>query len=346
MDEPTTTSGTNLAPYTTLRVGGPAAQIVEAATEEQIIEDVERLNNAEEPLLILGGGSNLVIADAGWPGTVLLIRSLGVEQADACGASEFTVAAGESWDGFVAQMVQQGYSGIEALSGIPGLVGAAPIQNVGAYGQEVAETIVRIRAWDRDSRRLVQLRNEDCGFSYRDSRFKRDPHRFVILAVTFGLRSSNVSSPIRYGQLANALRVGVGDRAALEDTREVVLQLRREKGMVLDSADPDTRSAGSFFTNPILTPEQAEALPDDSPAFPTPEGVKVSAAWLIESSGFERGYGTGPARLSSKHTLAVTSTDGATTEDVLGLARKIRAGVEASFGVTLQPEPVLIGCSL
>ena len=346
MSEPTSTTGTNLAPYTTLQVGGPAAQIIEAATEDQIIEQVERFSSADEPLLILGGGSNVVIADAGWPGTALLVRSQGIEQADACGASEFTVAAGQSWDGFVAEMVQQGYSGIEALSGIPGLVGATPIQNVGAYGQEVAETIVRIRAWDRDSGRVAQLRNEDCGFSYRDSRFKQDPDRFVILAVTFGLRSSNVSSPIRYGQLANALRVGVGDRAPLADTRETVLQLRREKGMVCDPADPDTRSAGSFFMNPILTPEQAEALPDYAPAFPTPDGVKTSAAWLIEDAGFGAGYGTGPARLSSKHTLALTNADGATTEDVLQLAREIRAGVEESFGVTLRPEPTLIGCSL
>ncbi|MEA3290934.1 MAG: UDP-N-acetylmuramate dehydrogenase, partial [Pseudomonadota bacterium] len=261
-NDPITTSATSLAPHTTLQVGGPASQIVEAATEEEIIEQVQRFDDSDEPLLILGGGSNVVIAAGGWPGAALLIRSRGIEQADACGASEFTVAAGESWDDFVAQMVQEGYSGIEALSGVPGLVGATPIQNVGAYGQEVSETITRVRAWDRDDGRVVQLRNEDCGFSYRDSRFKRDPDRFVILGVTFGLRNSNVSSPIRYGQLANALGVGIGDRAPLQDTRDLVLQLRREKGMVCDPADPDTRSAGSFFMNPILTTEQAEALPD------------------------------------------------------------------------------------
>lgn len=346
MNEPAATSDRKLAGYTTLQVGGPAKYIIEATTEDQIIDQVERFKDNPEELLILGGGSNLVVADSGWPGTALLIRNQGIEQADACGASEFTVAAGESWDGFVAQTVRQGYSGIEALAGIPGLVGATPIQNVGAYGQEVAETIVRLRAWDRDSGRVVQLHNEDCGFSYRDSRFKRNPDRFVILAVTFGLRYSSASSPIRYGQLANALGVGISDRAPLADTREVVLQLRREKGMVSNPADHDTFSAGSFFMNPILTPEQAEVLPYDAPAFPTAEGVKVSAAWLIESAGFERGHGKGPARLSSKHTLALTNAGGATTEDVLDLAREIRAGVADRYGVVLRPEPVLVGCAL
>lgn len=346
IDEPASTSDADLAQHTTLRVGGTAAQIVEAATEEEIIKQVARFDKAAEPLLLLGGGSNVVISDDGWPGTALLIRNRGIEQADACGASEFTVAAGEPWDDFVARMVQDGYSGIEALSGIPGLVGATPIQNVGAYGQEVAETIVRVRAWDRHRGRVVQVRNEDCGFSYRDSKFKQDPDHFVILSVTFGLRNSNVSSPIRYGQLASALQVGIGDRAPLGDTRDLVLQLRRQKGMVCDPADPDTRSAGSFFTNPILTPEQAEALPDDAPAFPTPGGVKASAAWLIENSGFAPGYGSGPARLSSKHTLAITNADRATTRDVLDLAREIRAGVQDTFGVTLLPEPNLVGCAL
>lgn len=346
MSEVKVEPGTTLAEYTTLRVGGPASEIVEATSATEIVDRVEAADSAGQSLLILGGGSNVVISDDGWPGPVLLVRNCGITISDSCGSSEVTAAAGEPWDDFVTEMVASGFSGVEALAGIPGSVGAAPIQNVGAYGQEVAQVITRIRAWDRHRSKIVKLMNEDCNFSYRNSRFKRDPDRFVVLAVTFGLEKSPLSAPIHYSELALTLGVGVSDRASAVATRDAVLNLRRSKGMVLDSADPDSNSAGSFFTNPILSPDQATKLPEDAPRFEVAEGVKTSAAWLIEQSGFSRGYGSGAARISSKHTLALTNPHAASSHDILNLAREIRAGVQTKFGVVLEPEPVLVRCHL
>jgi UDP-N-acetylmuramate dehydrogenase len=258
-----------------------------------------------------------------------------------------TVAAGEDWEALVAHAVERGWVGIEALSGIPGSVGATPIQNVGAYGQEVSQTVARVRTWDRVDRTQRTFAAADCGFSYRHSRFKADPGRYVVLDVTFQLKQGTLGAPVAYAELARRLGVEAGQRAPLADVRRTVLGLRAGKGMVLDPDDHDTWSAGSFFTNPLLTPEQADALPVEAPRWPQPDGtVKSSAAWLIEHAGFTRGYGAGPARLSTKHTLALTNRGGATTDDLLALAREVRDGVEKAFGVRLVNEPVTVGCSL
>ena len=342
-----------LRDHTTLRLGGPAARFVEATTEEQLVEVVTRADEAGEPLLVLGGGSNLVVADDGFPGTVVKVATRGVEaDADpndgpACGGVTLTVAAGENWDDLVAQAVRSGWVGVEALSGIPGAVGATPIQNVGAYGQEVSETLARVRVWDRLLRGVRTFANADCGFGYRTSRFKVQPGRFVVLSVTFQLPTGSLGAPVKYAELARSLGTEQGQRAPLEDVRRTVLGLRAGKGMVLDAADHDTWSAGSFFTNPFLTAEESDALPEDAPRWPQPDGsVKTSAAWLIERAGFDKGYGNELVSLSTKHTLAVTNRGEATTGDLLALAREVRDGVEAKFGVQLVNEPVLVGCAL
>jgi UDP-N-acetylmuramate dehydrogenase len=241
--------------------------------------------------------------------------------------------------------VAEEWSGVEALSGIPGLTGATPIQNVGAYGQEVADTIARVTAYDRVARRAEIIAAGDCGFAYRASRFKADPGRYVILSVTFQLPLGSMSAPIGYAELAARLGVAVGERAASGDVREAVLDLRRGKGMVLDPADHDTWSVGSFFTNPVV---EADRVPEGAPAWPQPQGgVKTSAAWLVERAGFPRGYPEGgAARLSTKHTLAITNRGSASTSDVIALAREIRDGVLGRFGIELTPEPVLLGYAL
>ena len=334
-----------LASLTTLRLGGPARRLVVATTEAEVIDTVRAADADGEPLLILGGGSNLVVADAGFDGTVLQVATTGVAEG-AAGEHSLQVQAGVDWDHLVSLTVEQGYAGLEALSGIPGRTGAAPIQNVGAYGQEVAQTLVEVRALDRATGDVVTLTSADCAFGYRNSVFKRTG-RYVVLAVTFGLEHSHLGAPIRYAELARTLGVETGDRAPAADVRAAVLDLRRSKGMVLDPADHDTWSAGSFFTNPLLGQEQAETLPEDAPRWPTDDGrVKTSAAWLIEHAGFAKGHGDGPAQVSGKHTLALTNRGTATTTDLLDLARKIRAGVHARFGVTLVPEPVLVGVDL
>ncbi len=258
-----------------------------------------------------------------------------------------TVAAGETWDPLVARAVEEGWVGIEALSGIPGSVGATPIQNVGAYGQEVAETIASVRCWDRRERAVRTIAAADCGFGYRTSRFKQDPSRFVVLSVTFQLRLGDLGAPVKYAELARTLGVEPGERVPAARVREAVLGLRRGKGMVLDAEDHDTWSAGSFFTNPLLTAEQAARLPEDAPRWPQPDGrVKTSAAWLIDRSGYGKGHGNGRVSLSTKHTLALTNRGDASTADLVALAREIRAGVEERFGVRLENEPVMVGCSL
>jgi len=365
-----------LAGYTTLGVGGPAARFVDASTDDQVIAEVRDADAAGEPVLVLGGGSNLVVADEGFPGTVVRVATSGVSIAGDGDGVTVEVAAGEDWDSLAERCVAEGLSGIECLCGIPGLAGATPIQNVGAYGQEVSETVVAVRAYDRLRGTIATLANAECGFGYRTSAFKRSvgaqrgraaldagaaTGRFVVLGVTFRLSRDPLSAPVRYGELARVLGTGDAGRAPLADVRSAVLALRRGKGMVLDPADPDTRSAGSFFTNPVLGDGQladvrrraaakagAAAGEVIVPHFPSGDGqVKVPAAWLIEQAGFGKGYpGDGGARISSKHTLALVNAGGATSASLVGLAREIRNGVRQAFGVELVNEPVLIGTEL
>jgi UDP-N-acetylmuramate dehydrogenase len=339
-----------LAAHTTLRVGGPARAWVEPATEAELIEAVQAADDAGEPLLILGGGSNVLVADAGFAGTVVhtgRLRGIHTEDVAACSGAFINVAAGEPWDAFVAETVSKRQIGIEALSGIPGLVGATPIQNVGAYGQEVSQTIARVRVYDRSERRIVTRSAIECHFGYRNSLFKAIPDRFVVLSVSFQFALGPLSERVRYAELARALGIEPGERAPLAEVRQAVLELRRGKGMVLNAADHDTWSAGSFFTNPLVSAQVAAALPADAPRYPQQDGqVKTSAAWLIEHAGFSKGYGSGLARLSSKHTLAITNRGGASAADVVELARQVRHGVEAAYGIRLAPEPVLIDIGL
>jgi UDP-N-acetylmuramate dehydrogenase len=340
-----------LADHTTLRLGGPAERWVRATTEDELVGAVAEADASGRPVLVLGGGSNLVVADEGFAGTVVQVATRGIvpdvdDASPSCGGVMATVAAGEVWDDLVAHAVGRGWAGVEALSGIPGSVGATPVQNVGAYGQEVSQTIASVRVWDRVLRGIRTFANADCRFGYRTSRFKADPGRHVVLSVTFQLRVGAMGEPVAYAELARALGVEVGQRAALGDVREAVLGLRRGKGMVLDADDPDTWSAGSFFTNPVVDPA---LVPEGAPAWPQPDGrVKTSAAWLIEHAGFARGHGPDhrPVSLSTKHTLALTNRGGATTSDLLALAREVRDGVDRRFGIRLVNEPVLVGCEL
>ena len=340
-----------LAELTTLRLGGPAGRLVEARTEAELVDAVRDGDARGEPLLVLAGGSNVVVADAGWPGTVVRVATRGVERHDTL----LDAQAGEPWEPFVAHCVAEGLAGVECLSGIPGSVGATPIQNVGAYGQEVADAIVSVRAYDRRSGDVGELDREACAFTYRSSAFKRHQGRWVVLAVRFALQASPRSQPIRYAELARALGVEPGGRAPLAEVREAVLALRRSKGMVIDAADPDSVSAGSFFTNPILDLRDFARLQERvreklgpeaaPPRFPEPDGrVKTSAAWLVERAGFVRGHGLpGPVALSTKHTLALTNRGGGTTAQLVALAREVAAGVQREFGVALVPEPVFVG---
>ena len=336
-----------LANHTTFRLGGPARRFVEATTEQQLIDTVADCDSRGEPVLVLGGGSNVLIADEGFDGTVVKVATRGVraEAAD-CSGAQLEVAAGEVWDDLVARAVAAQWSGMETLSGIPGSVGAVPIQNVGAYGAEVATLIQRVRTWNRAEGAIRTFAAAECGFGYRDSRFKREKGRHLVLRVDFQLPLGELGQPVRYPELARALGVEVGQRAPAARVRETVLAIRRRKGMVLDANDHDTWSAGSFFTNPILTPEQAASLPAEAPRFPAGEGVKTSAAWLIQHAGFPAGHGSGPARLSTRHVLALTNRGHATTADVLALAREIRDGVRERFGITLVPEVNLVGVSI
>jgi len=370
---------TSLADYTTLGLGGPAKAFVDASTETALIDAVTAADASGEPVLILGGGSNLVVADEGFPGTVIHVNTRGVAYADADAADghvDVTVAAGEDWDDVVAAAVDGGLAGLECLSGIPGRAGATPIQNVGAYGHEVAEVITNVRVFDRLTGHVQIIPNESCHFAYRTSIFKSggspgdmgagSPHagrassprgnggpaRSVVLGVTFRLARNPLSMPVKYAELAAQLGVQMGERAGVGEVRSGVLKIRARKGMVLNPGDPDTKSAGSFFTNPVLDAEQfarlADTAPGPVPRFDAGDGkVKVPAAWLIEHAGFGKGYGApGRARISAKHTLALINAGGATTTELLALAREIRDGVRAAFGVTLTPEPILIGVTL
>ena len=359
-----------LAGYTTLRLGGPARRFTEAPGDAELIAQVRAADERGEPLLVLGGGSNLVIADEGFPGAVVRVATRGIRHESDGESVLLTVAAGENWDSVAAGAAADDLSGLECLAGIPGLTGATPIQNVGAYGQEVAETLVTVRAYDRDRREVVDLSAAECGFGYRTSAFKRSLQsgsgagpspvtgRFVVLAVTFRLERSALSAPVRYGELARALGIREGGRAPLAEVRSAVLALRRGKGMVLDPADPDTRSAGSFFTNPVLDLAAFDALERAVaatcgpgvrvPRFPAGPGrIKIPAAWLIERAGFAKGYPGGATpdgpRISAKHTLALVNPGGATTAGLLALAREVADGVRKAFGVDLAAEPVLVG---
>ncbi|WP_454086110.1 UDP-N-acetylmuramate dehydrogenase [Georgenia sp. Marseille-Q6866] len=370
---------TTLAELTTFRVGGPVARLVEATTEAELLAAVREADEQGTALLVLGGGSNLLASDDGFDGVVVrdARRGIRTESQYACAGVSITVPAGHPWDDVVATAVAEGWRGVEALSGIPGSTGATPVQNVGAYGQEVAETLETVRVYDRLEQRTRTLVVSELGLGYRTSVLKRSltdtragggrtwgpTGRYVVLEVGFQLALGSTSAPVRYAELARALGVELGARAPAADVRQAVLELRRGKGMVLDDADPDTWSAGSFFTNPVLTVEQADTLlPPDAPRFPvedrsrpafgvtppTVQGlVKTSAAWLISRSGVERGQGD-PRRaaVSSKHVLALTNRGGASAADVVELARTVRDAVRARFGVELVPEPVLLGVSL
>ncbi|MFL5904798.1 MAG: UDP-N-acetylmuramate dehydrogenase [Solirubrobacteraceae bacterium] len=328
-----------LAPLTTLRLGGPAKRLMPVESEAELVDAVREVDASGEPLLVLAGGSNLVLPDAGWPGVVVHVQTGGVAGED--GVLE--VQAGESWDDLVAATVADGLAGFECLSGIPGSVGATPIQNVGAYGQEVAASVRSVRVVDRSTWAVSELAAAECGFGYRTSAFKGSD-RWVVLAVTFALRRSAASQPLRYAELARALEVEPGATAALDEVRAGVLALRRGKGMVIDPADPDTVSAGSFFMNPILDADAYARLDPAPPAFPQPDGrIKTSAAWLIERSGFRKGYARGRVAISSKHALALVNRGGATTQELLALAREIAGGVRERFGVELEPEPTIVG---
>lgn len=343
-----------LAPLTTFRLGGPATRLITATTDDEVIAAVREADASGTPLLLIGGGSNLVIADKGFDGTALHIATSGFT----LDGTRLELAAGENWSDAVARTVEAGLAGIECLAGIPGSAGATPIQNVGAYGQEVSATLTEVVAYDRRADAVVTIPAADCAFSYRHSRFKSEPDRHVVLRVRFELEDAGgASAPIKYAETARVLGVEVGDRVPAETARRTVLSLRAGKGMVLDPEDHDTWSAGSFFTNPVLTESAYEAflarvadrLGADvaPPAFPAGEGrIKTSAAWLIDKAGFTKGYGTGPARISTKHTLALTNRGEATTEDLLALAREVVAGVEEAFGITLVNEPVTVGVSL
>ncbi|MFR9675326.1 UDP-N-acetylmuramate dehydrogenase [Streptomyces sp. TR02-1] len=343
-----------LAPLTTFRLGGPAARLQTATTDDEVVAAVREADAAGTPLLLVGGGSNLVVADDGFPGTALRIATRGFH----LDGAHLELAAGENWSDAVARTVEAGLAGVECLAGIPGSAGATPIQNVGAYGQEVSSTVTEVVAYDRRAREIVTLPNAECGFAYRHSRFKADPARYVVLRVRFALEDADgMSAPLKYAETARVLGVRPGERVAAATARETVLKLRAGKGMVLDPEDHDTWSAGSFFTNPILDDtgwaaflaRAAERLGPDvaPPAFPAEDGrTKTSAAWLIDRAGFTKGYGTGPARISGKHTLALTNRGRATTADLLALAREVRDGVHEAFGITLVNEPVTVGCAL
>ncbi|WP_369810802.1 UDP-N-acetylmuramate dehydrogenase [Isoptericola sp. b408] len=382
----------NLSDLTTLRVGGPVDRYVEVTSEAELIDAVRTADEAEAPLLVVGGGSNLLVSDEGFDGVVVrdvrqgldadLSASCDVDEG-ACGGATLTLPAGQDWDTFVAQAVANEWVGVEALSGIPGTLGAAPVQNIGAYGQEVSGVVAAVRVWDRAAGERRTLTLSELGFGYRTSLLKRTMRgerapgedlwyptpRYVVLDVRLQMRLGSLSAPIGYAELAKRLGVEVGQRAPSTAVREAVLELRAGKGMLLDGVggaptpDHDRWSAGSFFTNPIVPASAAEDLPADAPRFPVrtvtpgtaadeidPRWVKTSAAWLIEHAGFTKGFGLAgehsPARLSTRHTLALTNRGGATAQDVVSLARAVRDGVRDEFGIELEPEPVLVGLAL
>ncbi len=380
-----------LAPFTTLKIGGPARFFLKAETEEQVVEAFEFAAQNELDVFVLGGGSNVLISDKGFDGLVLHVALKGITGIAECGVrnadfedqSDFsgpyrpaqqrtssvpqsafrtphsadpqsiTAQAGEDWDAFVEHCVEQNLAGIECLSGIPGFVGGTPVQNVGAYGQEVSETIVSVRVYDRSQKEIRELTNAECGFKYRTSIFNTvERDRYVVLAVTYELIPDGKPKLV-YRDLQNYLaEYGAGSDVTLKQTREVVLTIRRAKSMVIDEGDPNSRSAGSFFKNPIVSRERfaetaalaVELGLGDVPSFAVADAsVKVPAAWLIERSGFHKGYRLGNAGISTKHSLAIINAGGAAADEIIELKNKIQSGVKEKFGIDLMPEPVFVG---
>jgi UDP-N-acetylmuramate dehydrogenase len=336
----------DLRDYTSLRVGGPAKKFVEVGTESEIIAAIEAAGDT--PILIIGGGTNILVADTGFEGTVIRITSHSMQsEIDACSGATLTIGAGENWDEFVATTLERGFAGLETLSGIPGTVGAAPIQNIGAYGHEVSEFITRVRTYDRQAKGLKTFTNAECDFSYRNSHFKAHPGRYVVLDVQFNLRQGEMTTAITYAELAKKLGIEVGEKAPIAATRTAVLELRGAKGMLLNPSDRDSWSAGSFFTNPIVSKEIAAKLPEGAPQWPTSDGmVKTSAAWLIENSGVHKGDSHGGARVSTKHVLALTNAGNATATDIAELAKSAQKSVFEKFGIALEAEVNLVGITL
>jgi len=337
---------TELSKYTSLRVGGPATKIVQVSTEAQIIAAIEEAGDT--PILIMGGGTNVLIADKGFEGTVIRISNNSVQaEVDACSGATLTIGAGEDWDVFVQTTINSGFAGLETLSGIPGTVGAAPIQNIGAYGHEVSEFITRVRTYDRELKEIYTFTNSQCEFTYRNSYFKAHPGRYVVLDVQFQLRIGEFSDPITYLELSKKLGIEPGEKASVVATRTAVLELRASKGMLLSPDDHDSWSAGSFFTNPIISQQAADGLPDAAPKWPLNDGrVKISAAWLIENAGMHKGDEVGGARISTKHVLALTNSGDATAADIAELAKRARNQVKEIFGITLEAEVNLIGIEI
>jgi UDP-N-acetylmuramate dehydrogenase len=332
-----------LAPLTTIGIGGPARYYTRASTVDAIREALAFA--AGLPVFILAGGSNLLIADAGFPGLVIHIDLRGVTVESEDEYATVRVAAGESWDKFVATAVERGWAGIECLSGIPGSVGATPIQNVGAYGQDVSETIIRVEALDRKTGLVRTFTNEECRFGYRASLFKNvERDRYVVLAVTFRLKRGGPAS-VRYPELKRYLEEGRESPDDLRSVRNAVIAIRKRKGMVIDPSDPDTRSDGSFFMNPIITQSEYESFPaKDAPNFPAGKGhVKLSAAWLIENAGFHKGFVHGNVGLSTKHSLALINRGNASAREAIELVQMIQSKVREKFGVEIHPEPNFIG---
>ncbi|UJR82403.1 UDP-N-acetylmuramate dehydrogenase [Sandaracinus amylolyticus] len=330
-----------LAPYTTLELGGPAACFASAHDVASLTRLLAHAEEREMPVVILGGGSNLVVADTGFDGLVIAMRMRGVTTTRQGDVVLVEAAAGEPWDELVDRTTLEGLAGLECLSGIPGLVGATPIQNVGAYGQEVADTIASVRVLDRVEKRVVELTPAQCEFGYRDSMFKRDPERYVVLSVVFALVPDGAAT-VRYAELARALE---GRPRDVRTVRETVIALRRAKSMVIDPVDPNRRSAGSFFTNPIVDASIADALSaqhENMPRWPQPDGrVKLAAGWLIERAGITKGLRRGHVGISTKHALALVHHGGGTTTELLALASEVQDAVRARFGVELHREPVL-----
>jgi UDP-N-acetylmuramate dehydrogenase len=350
--------GVPLAPLTTLGLGGLAARMAVVNDEADLVDALAQASSDGDELFVLGGGSNVVVADEGFPGLVVRVASRGVKVEKRGSKVLLDVAAGEDWDSLVTRAVAEGWSGIESLAGIPGLVGGTPIQNVGAYGHEVSETIQSVRVFDRERDEFIDLGTQACAFGYRTSLF-RGKGRYIVARVVFELDMSRESRPVLYSELARTLSVKEGERAPAREVRRAVCALRRSKGMVVDPNDPDSASVGSFFVNPTLTRGEFGVLEERAsqggvlragetvPRFLVEsERVKVPAAWLVERAGFSKGYGAGRVGVSSKHALALVHRGGGTTRELIDLAREIQGGVKERFGVRLQPEPVLVGVRL
>lgn len=337
-------STTTFADLTTIRVGGPIGRLVDATTSDDLVDAVRSADSAGESVLVLGGGSNLLVGDAGFDGVVVRVRTSGLE----VNGTRIRADAGVEWDLVVRTALDNGLAGLEALSGIPGSVGGTPIQNVGAYGASTSDSLESVTVLDRETGAVEVWDNARCGFgSHRSSVFKYTD-RYVVVDVTFALERSDLSAPVRYAALAERLGVSIGDRVSAEEVREAVVGLRTDRGMVWDEAEHDSWSVGSFFLNPIVS--EVPAVAAQSPQFTDPKGIKLSAAWLIDHAGFPRGFGTefgtGRAALSTRHVLAITNRGGATAADVLALAAHVRAGVQRTYGVTLVPECRLVNCSI